>query len=335
MMTKEPSTFLDRDDWADVRRLPAVFDRYEREELAQLEAGSHGKTAFLQLVFERRGDKTHLIRNFTAGHQVVRRVMYMDTELEDMAVVLIMQNSSGLLQGDRIRTEIVVGDGARVLVTTQSAAKIYKMEHNYATQRLDITVGKDAYAEVLLDPMIPYVGARLYNEINIEVDPSSTLIFGDHITPGRVAHGEEWAYDLMYSRMQCRRPDGRLTVADTNVLAPKAEPLTTPGLYGHYSDMGMLYVIAEHVDALDELADQVHDVVQGVEGMIGSASVLPAGVGVHARVLGESTNRTGGIMHECWRVARRSLLGVGVPPIYRVKYGFEPTITYQEGRARQ
>ncbi len=324
MATNTPAGFIDQAEWPHVSRLPAMFNEYAKEELLQLSAESAGKTAFLQLHFERRNGKTHLIRNFTAGHQVVRRVLYMDNELQDLAVVMIMQNSSGILQGDRVRTEVVVGDGARVLLTTQSATKVYSMERNYASQRLDITVGKDAYVEVLMDPMIPYSGARFYNEINLEVDPSSTLIYVDQLSPGRVAHGEVWAYDLVYTRWQCRRPDSSLIAADTNVLAPADAPLVSPGLFANFSEMGTLYTIAEHSKGLGETADAIHQSIQGMDEAMGSASVLPSGVGLHARVLGNSTNRTAAAMHECWRVTRNSLLGVGVPPIYRTKYGFEP-----------
>lgn len=327
MTITEAKPFLDRAKWSEVLNLPVEFAPYAVEDLVQMPAASSGKTAFLQLHFEHRAGKTRLIRNFSAGHQIVRQVHYMDTALGDMAVVFIQAVSAGVLQGDRVRIEIEVGDGARVLVTTQSATKVFAMAANYASQRIDVKVGENAYAELLMDPLICCTGARLYNEINLEVDPTATLIYDEHLTPGRVAHGESWQFDHFYSRMRCSRPDGQLIVADTNVLTPKTNPVSTPGLFGEFSDMGVTYVIAEHHAEQQQLADAMHECVQGLDDVIGSASVLPSRVGVHARVLGASTSRTEGALHECWRAARTELLGIDVTPIYRTKHGFEPTVS--------
>ncbi len=318
--------FLDKREWSVVRDLPAEFAPYEAEDLIQMSAAASGKTAFLQLHFELRDGKTRLIRNFSGGHQIVRQVHYMDAALDDMAVVFIQAVSAGVLQGDRVRIEIDVGPGARVLVTTQSSTKVFQMAANYASQRIDVKVGPDAYAEVLMDPLIACTGARLYNEVNLEVDPTGTLVYDEHLTPGRVAHGESWQFDHLYSRMRCSRPNGELIAADTNVLTPKKNPVTTPGLFGEHSDMGVMYVIAEHHPGCASLADAMHDSLQDLDDVIGSASVLPSGVGAHARALGMSTSRTERAMHACWQAVRMDVLGVDVTPIYRIKHGFEPSI---------
>jgi urease accessory protein len=330
MTVTEAEPFLDAVRWSDVLRLPSVFAPYAAEELIQVPAGGPGKTAFLQLHFELRNGKTHLVRNFSGGHQIVRQVHYMDTELDDLAVVFIQNVSAGVLQGDRLRVEIKVDEGARALITTQAATKVFEMRKNYASQRIDITVAKNAYCEVMMDPLIPCTGSRLYNEVNMTVDPDGVLIYDEHLTPGRVAHGESWEFDLLYSRLRCSRPNGELVAADTNVIAPKEVPVTTPGLFGEYSDMAVMYVIAEGHDGV-AIANDMHDAVSNLDEVIGSASVLPSGVGAHARTLGTCMTRTEGSVHACWRAARRQLLGVDVTPIYRTKHGFEPTINVPQG----
>lgn len=319
--------FLEKQAWPDVKSLPSDFAPYAVEQLVQMSPATPGKVAFLQLHFELRDGRTRLVRNFSAGHQIVRQVHYMDSAMPDMAVVFIQAVSAGVLQGDRVRIEIKVDDGARALVTTQSATKVFAMNANYASQRIDVSVGKGAYAEVMMDPLIICSGARLYNEINLEVDPTGVLIYDEHLTPGRVAHGESWQFDHFYSRMRCSRPNGDLITADTNVLAPKKSPVTTPGLFGGNSDMGVTYVIAEGHSDLPRLADAMHDSVQDRDGVLGSASVLPFAAGAHCRLLGMSTSRTERAMHACWRAARQELLGVEVTPIYQAKHGFEPDPT--------
>lgn len=326
--------YLEKDAWTDVLRLPSAFSRYGSEPLTQMAAAAHGKTAFLQLHFAVRNGRTHLIRNFSSGQQIVRQVHYLDTALDGMAVVFLQNVGAGILQGDRLRVELVVGDGAKVLVANQGATKVMAMQRNYASQRVDITVGEGAYAEVLMDPLIPASGSRLYNEVNIHVDPSAVLLYGEHLTPGRVAHGESWAFDLLYSRIRCHRPAGELITADTSVLEPRRNAVTSPGLFAEFSDMSVMFVIAEARDAAP-VANAMHDSLQDIEGVLGSASVLPSGVGAHARMLGTGTTRAAAATQLSWQAARRQLLGVDTPPIYRIKHGFEPRVTRRGGSKRR
>lgn len=310
--------------WSEVRSLPVDFDRYD-EQLVQLAAGSRGKTGFLRLRFEVHGDRTCLVESFSSGPQTVRRAHYLDNELADMAVVFIQSVGAGVVQGDRLRTEIIVGEGARALITTQAATKAYKMEANYATQRIDVTVEGDGYCELILDGLIPYRGVRLYTELDFVVDPSAVLIYEDQVSPGRVARGESFEYDLLYTRMRCSRPDGRLIAADTTVLRPKQSDPRSPGVYGPYTEMGSMYAIAQLHPDMPAMATKVHESIQGLVGVSGGASVMPSGCGVHARLLGTDNRHVEGALHRCWAQTRSELLGVGVPNIYTVKHGFGPS----------
>lgn len=313
------------ESWPDVRDLPAAFDRYDDEDLVQLAAGSRGKTGLLRLRFEVLGGRTCLIEAFSSGPQTVHRAHYLDNELEDMAVVFIQSVGAGILQGDRLRTEIVVGEGARALITTQASTKAYKMEANYATQRIDVTVDRNAYCEVILDGLIPYRGVRLYTELDFVVDPTGVLVYEDQVSPGRVARGESFQYDLLYSRMRCWRPDGRLLAADTTVLRPKESAPVRPGVYGPYTELGSMYAIAQQQTDLPAVATKVHESLQGLVGVSGGASVMPSGCGVYARVLGSDNTVVEGALHRCWAQTRSEFLGVGVPNIYTVKHGFGPS----------
>lgn len=310
--------------WSEVRDLPSVFAEYD-DELVQLAAGSRGKTGLLRLRFELLGGRTCLVEAFSSGPQVVHRAHYLDNELEDMAVVFIQSVGGGVLQGDRLRTEIIVGEGARALITTQAATKAYKMEANFATQRIDVKVEKNAFCEMILDGLIPYRGVRMYTELDFEVDPTGVLVYQDQVSPGRVALGESFQYELLYSRMRCSRPDGRLIAADTTVLRPQKTDPHRPGIYGTYTELGSMYVIAQQRKDISRFATEVHDCLQGLVGIFGSASVMPSGCGVHARLLGTDNRHVDGALHRCWATARRELLGVGVPNIYTIKHGFGPS----------
>jgi urease accessory protein len=317
------------DQWSTVRSLPAAFGRYE-EALEMRPAGGRDKVALLRLRFELIDGVTRLVDKFGDGLNVAQRALYPDPELPDLAVVLIQSVGAGLIQGDRIRIEIEVGEGARALVTTQAATKLHEMSKNYATQRIDVTVGKDAYLELLMDPLIPCKGSRLYTELNFTVDPSSVLVYMDEITSGRVAYGESFIYDLLYTRMRCTDPEGRLIAADTAVLEPAVRDLLGPGLLQGMTEVGTMFVIApERQDNVD-LAGTMHDRLSEVAGIEGSASAIPERRGVYVRVLGTRVPDVEGALHRCWAAARRQLLGVGVTRVYATKHGFDAAVSLKQ-----
>lgn len=318
-------TAINPEEWAEVKQLPAAFDAYD-DELVMRPAGGRDKTAFMRLRFEVVRGKTKMVDTFGAGLNVAHRVNYMDQEKPNMAVVLLQSVGAGIIQGDRIRIQIDVGEGAEVLVTTQAATKLHEMGHNFATQRIDINVEKDAYAEVIMDPLIPCRGSRLYTELNFTVDPSAVLLYQDEITSGRVARGESFEYDLLYTRMRCTDPDGHLIAADAAVLEPKERGLIGPGLLDGMTEVGTMFIIAPDREDNAALAAAMHERLDEIEGIAGSASAIPEQRGVYVRVLGDRVPTVEGALHRCWEAAREAMLGVGVPRIYATKHGFAPTV---------
>ena len=307
-----------------VRRLPPGFGRYA-DQPAQLAAGSRGKTGSLELAFAVRGERTRLVSSYASGPQRVQRALYLDSSLPDMAFGVIQSVGGGILQGDRLGIKISAGPRARAHITTQSATKLYRMEHNYATQHLQIEAGPGAYVEFLPDYLIPYRGARLYQEIELCVADDATLLFSDALAAGRVGSGEKFAYELIFTRLSGRNAEGALRFADTLVLEPGR---TTPGrlgVLGRHTSLATLYVQTRQVAAA-ELARALHQALQGIDGVDAGASSLPHDAGAIVRILGADMSLAQVALHRAWRVTRQTLLGVGVPPIQSIKYGAEPTL---------
>jgi urease accessory protein len=319
------TTTLSPTHWAAVSRLPTAFAKYE-DDLLMRPAGGTDKTAYMRLHFKPVKGRTRLLDNFAAGINVVHRIFYMDQELPDLAVAIMQSVGAGIIQGDRIRTDIQVGDGARALVTTQGATKLHEMTANYATQRIDIQVGRDAYAEVIMGPLIPCKGSRLYTELNFTVAPSSVLVYQDILTSGRIARGESFEYDLLYTRMCCYDLDGRLLMAETAMLEPKRRSLIGPGLLNRATDVGTMYVVAPQYKDNAGLAAKMHDRLQEIENIDGGASVAAGGRGVCARILASRVPTVEGALHSCWEAVRKLMLGVGVPRIYATKRGVDPSV---------
>jgi urease accessory protein len=118
----------------------------------------------------------------------------------------VVNPTAGILEGDRLESSIAVDVGAALLVTTPSASRLFRMtEGGHATGRQHFAVAHDATLEVFPEPIVPHRGSTYFQETVIESAEGSTLLFIDQLMPGRLAHGEAWAWDRLVLGLTVRR----------------------------------------------------------------------------------------------------------------------------------
>src|ERR671926_1936205 len=171
-------------------------------DLRQLEVGRAGKIGALTLRLEQNVEngKTVVKEQYSKVPLFTQRALYLEESIPSMAYMYIISPSGGILQGDRYRMDITLRNHAFAHITTQGATRIYRMERNYATQVVNIDVGEDCYFEYIPDQVIPYRDSRFYPEANLRVHDNATLLYSEMITPGRVASGEHFDYDICYMK---------------------------------------------------------------------------------------------------------------------------------------
>ena len=119
-------------------------------------------------------------------------------------LVQVVNPTAGILRGDRLESEIAVGAGASLLVTTPSASRIFQMEGGTAESRQRFRVEAGGWLEVAPEALVPHRGARFHQKTVIEVEPGGRLFFVDQLQPGRVAHGEAWLWDRLCLELDVR-----------------------------------------------------------------------------------------------------------------------------------
>src|SRR3954464_9810643 len=72
------------------------------------------------------------------------------------AHLILMHSTAGLFGGDELECSIRVQRGARVIITQQSATKIYPSTRGPAIQRQHIVVEAGGELEFYLEPVIPF-----------------------------------------------------------------------------------------------------------------------------------------------------------------------------------
>lgn len=134
-------------------------------------------------------------------------------------VVNVVNPTAGLLAGDRLRLAVEVAAGARLVLTTPSATRVHTMRGDgRAETRQAFRVAAGGSLECWPEPLIPQRGARYHQHTDLALEPGAELVFLETVAPGRVAHGEafafaelRWATDLRFGERPLVRERYRLT----------------------------------------------------------------------------------------------------------------------------
>jgi urease accessory protein len=264
----------------------------------------------LNLEFAARAGVTELVDRFQQAPLHVQKVLHPHPALPGMAWVYVVTVTGGIVQGDRLQTEIVARDGAQVHLTTPAPTKIYRSPECPSSHLLRILAGPETYVEYFPGPVIPFRGSRFSEEVTLVADRTATLLFGGILSPGRVAMGESHAYDLYLSRVTAEREDGALDFLDVMRLTPATVPPKRPGLLGKFDVLGTLHLLTAKVSAR-ELGDRLHALLQEQSEVLSGANELPSGRGVTVRVLGPRVEPVAGALQAALAVARATILGTG------------------------
>ena len=287
--------------------VPQNIKRHSTE-IPHLEVGQAGKVGVLFLSFKNRDGKTLLVDNFHKVPLQVKKALYIDEQLPQMPYIYIMSASGGILQGDRMRIDIHGQKNTMFHITTQSATKIYKMEKNYATQILNITLDKGAYAEFLPDMIIPYKDSRFYQEVNLKIHEDATCLYSEILTPGRVASGESFMYEIFYSRFQATNLSGKYRCIDHTVFLPRKKKLNSFGILGKWDVIGNIFLLTNKVES-KLLNSELEGVIQETDNICIASSVLPHLDGVIVRVLGNKSSQVDIVCKKIHNFFREKLIG--------------------------
>src|ERR687891_67552 len=291
--------------------IPLEIKRYIKG--SEREVEKTGKMGILRLKLEKDSatGNTVIREQYSRVPLFAQRAMYLEETLPAMAYVYIVSPSGGILQGDRYKIDIKLGNNTYAHVTTQGATRIYKMEKNYASQTININVDNESYFEYIPDQIIPFRNSRFYQKVILNVHDSATVIYSEMITPGRVASGEKFEYDICYIKTVARNHLGRPRFMDVIKLEPKKDHLNVEGILGNFEVVGTIYVVTRefHVKALQfDLSQKIKE-FEFAGKASGGISILPRSQGIIVRILGRRTEDVKNLILETVGIARNRIIG--------------------------
>ncbi len=288
--------------------IPNEIQTYDAK-VKQLGVGKSGKVGILDLELQKdNAGKTIVTKQFSQVPLQFQRAIYPENSLPEMAYLYVISLSGGILQGDRYRTDILLKNGAIAHMTTQGATSIYSMNSNFASQIVNITVNENCYLEYIPDQIIPYKNSRYYQKVNLNVHNNSTLIYSEILTPGRVAMGESFEYDICYLRTHCKNQDKKIRFLENTKIEPKKQRLRDFGILGEYGTLGTVYVMTRKEDVI-ELENSINKKIRNIDTVFAGTSILPDESGIIIRVLGKRTDNVFDVIFKTLEISRKKILG--------------------------
>jgi len=163
-------------------------------------AGWH---AHLELEFELRAARTTLARRRHHGPLGVQRPFH--PEPDGTCHVYVLHPPGGLVSGDTLELDVTVRTGARALLTTPAATKLYRQRDNEARQLQRFVVDTGARLEWLPQETIAYDGAAAQLETRVELADGAEFLGWELLCLGRPANHERFTRGAVKQRIELWR----------------------------------------------------------------------------------------------------------------------------------
>ena len=139
--------------------------------------------------------KTQLAEYFaTPPFKVMTLPAYADVWMNGLNAIQ-MSSSPGLLSGDRIDIQITLAESTALSLNTQAFTRVQAMnEGDFAEQNSFIQLEENSHLFYLPHPLVLHKDSAFKQKTFINMQPNSTLIYGEIVAIGRVANNERFEF---------------------------------------------------------------------------------------------------------------------------------------------
>ena len=264
-------------------------------------------TGTLELGITVSGGRSVATKQYHDGALKIIRPHYLDDS--GQVYYITVNPGGGYVGGDSYDIAVSVDDGASVLLTDQSATKVYRTPGSYVSQNLHFKVGAGAVLEYIPDQLILYRDADFRQHMTVEVDPEAHVFLSDIVTPGWSPDKEMFRYRQAHLRSTVRVGD-TLALVDNMRIQPleEHEEIASPTFLGENTHFATAICFDPQMD--EDLIVQVRDAISEVEGV--QASVTPTDVpGFVLRGVADRTEHLMEVVLRAAHVVRSTLRGQG------------------------
>jgi urease accessory protein len=257
----------------------------------------------LELHFESVVRGTQLSRSEHEGPLRVQRVL--EPEGPECPHVYLLHPPGGVVGGDRLETCVSVGPGARVLLTTPAAQKLYRSAGQSAAINNVLRLGEGASLDFLPSETLVFPAAQASSTTRVELAPDAAFIGWDIVCYGMPARGEVFDRGHVFSRFELYRGSAPLAIEALELGGASDVREGAFGLRGR-PVVANLYAVPRGSAIESSLVDRLRETLAVQPPELCSVSSL--GELLVVRALGESVQSVRTRLVEAWRVLRPALL---------------------------
>lgn len=259
----------------------------------------------LTLNFKRRGHRTVIAYDrSTVPLRASKSIQLTDS---DALCVMLLNPTGGLLGGDRLTTDIDLGERAHVVLTTPSASKVYRTRSGPAIHQTTVRLAKDSVLEYVPDHVIPHPGSAFRQSLTVNMEQGSRAIILDGFSVGRIARGEKWLFKEFSTNLEVNS-SGRLLCRDRIRIQPDSWAPSGLGSLGSANYAATLLLCSDADIDWRGTANEFTGWFSDGGDAIGGASALANG-GCLVRFYTESAHCLKQTVSSLWGMARLAILG--------------------------
>lgn len=165
---------------------------------------------------------------------------------------VLLNTAGGLTGGDALNMSASVGAGARLVVSTQAAERVYRSVDGTAAVGAELKVAEGARLDWLPQETILYDGAALERRLALDLAPGGRALLAEPVILGRRAMGERVRLATFRDCWEVRQ-DGCLLLADRLRVEGEAwASLSTAGALGRSGAWANVALLGPDATALLE-----------------------------------------------------------------------------------
>lgn len=282
---------------------------------ARDEMESVGRVGELLLDYVRRDNRTVLSHSYCTSPWHLTPPIALDQT--GSAYQLLLNPSGGLVGGDRLSLRARVGEGAKVILSTPSANRIYRSLAEPSIQSVDLAIGPGALVEWVPEVTIPFAGSRFRQTIHVQLEPGATVLLWDAIASGRIAKGERWAFADLSNEIRITTASGQ-SLLERYHLVPGAEREGV-GLASGWDYVASFYLVNDAIGAgtWKELEEAMAEVLEEQSDRVLGGMSQPSVPGLAVKVVARTAPDLNAMLEALWGVARQALWKLPAPSLRR------------------
>ncbi|WP_419676039.1 urease accessory protein UreD [Aliarcobacter butzleri] len=118
--------------------------------------------------------------------------------------IKLLNIGEGIFPKDKIRISLSL-DNSNLILTTESATKIYPSKKEFGIQKIDIVLENNSNLEFINDELILYKESRYIQFFNLKSDENSTFFYTDILSRGRSFENFDFSNMLIKNSFFCEK----------------------------------------------------------------------------------------------------------------------------------